>query len=255
MKNLICGADVRAKFAIFPKDFSLFIVDLSFQSSPDDKNNICMFKSEGLNMFTHFLQEVERITHLQQLFQTKQIVEDRQCQTTCPKQPSHPHVQAQRQPNSSPLLFSSLSRILLHVGSNLQARRNHRVLLEQQIFPPIEKTLPSVFPRHPRLGKRITKISSSTNLIKASKQTSKAKDSWIVFTTKKNLSRLLFIRSDVTSNKKVRQPYIIWVLTSRSKLEPFLDVLVDKVVPQKRVANLVPSEELFKIVRRKLTME
>jgi hypothetical protein len=75
--------------------------------------------------------------------------------------------------------------------------------LSSRVFRPPKTLFTNRFPCQQCLGKRIAKISSSTNLIRiANKQTSKAKSSWIVFTAKKNLSRL-FTRSNVATTKKL----------------------------------------------------
>jgi hypothetical protein len=76
----------------------------------------------------------------------------------------------------------------------------------------------------------------------------------IVFTAKKNLSRL-FTRTNVMYSRKAFSSRVHLGVHKPSKLERFLDVLFDLVFSKKRVTNLVPSEELLKIFRRTLTKE
>jgi hypothetical protein len=143
VKSLICGADASVKVVTTPKKCSLLIVEMSFQSSSDCENNSCMPTSgiEGSNLLQHFVKERGGRRSIcgssSKPNKSLWIV----CQAIRPDEPSGAHSQAQRQPKSSLSLFPNPSRIPLHTGSNIQGSKNHRVLVEQRIFPPIEKTL------------------------------------------------------------------------------------------------------------------
>jgi hypothetical protein len=57
MKSLICEVDVFIRFETVPKDCLLLVVDVSFQSSSDCKNNLCVSSSgtKAANLINHFV--------------------------------------------------------------------------------------------------------------------------------------------------------------------------------------------------------
>jgi hypothetical protein len=61
MKSLIRGCDRSVKSVIVSENFMLFVVNVSFESSSDCENDICMSNSgiEAANLIAHLVQEEE----------------------------------------------------------------------------------------------------------------------------------------------------------------------------------------------------
>jgi hypothetical protein len=196
---------------------------------------------------------------LQQLFQTKKIVEDRLCQITRPNKSLHTHVQGLLQPKSSFLLFPRLLRIQLQLGSNVQVGRNLRVLLEQQIFPPTETIFITTNVRSTiHAWANASQRSTARRTSSKSRPSQPAKQRALVYGSFSQPRKTCLASSqEATSHsaKTFANQTAFGCSTNRSKLERFLDVLFEPVLPQKRVANLVPTEDLLKVLRRKFTMK